>query len=411
MRNKKLSAIKNLMITLSLCALFILSSSCTNRTTKDPSYDYYYFQSQSIFRYHSRDEKHSLLLSIPTAYHIEKMKISPLQQYIAFTATHEGKTVLFLCDMDGSNMRRLIEGDSLRFDWSPTEDKLGIIQQQDRANFFYLTPHEIDTAVLIAEADAFQWSPHGKYLSLERKNLSSADYSIIHHDGTGLRHIHRGEFLSWSDDGQHLFFTETTLHNLVFKAYHYSGTLTSERLFSINADIKLRNSAYEKKTLISYVSDGSRLLEWYDPRKNQWDLHEDMMVQDYIRSHDPDSFWELWLSTSEGLQELYFNSDEGLQLITQSEQVHILSLSPNESRMICLSQNGSQKLLYAVNTSEKTWEFIGSGENIREIIWHPDSSRVAINLDQRLLLVSFKYNMMVTITESSLFLNWKYIAE
>ena len=189
---------KNRSLFLSVISLLVLSflislTSCSLKAPGTSKYDYYYFSHQSLFLHQNAKQISSMYLSIPDAYEVLNIQLSPSKKYLAFSAIQDKQQVLFLANSDGSEMKRLHQALEITFEWSPVKDQLAMVERNENSSMFYLAKHEVDQLVLISEADSFTWSPHGLYVCISKKENLAHTLQLIRNDGTGLRYLSQGD--------------------------------------------------------------------------------------------------------------------------------------------------------------------------------------------------------------------------
>jgi hypothetical protein len=403
---KHIYCLLNYGIVLSLSLLLTLSS-CTVVRPNTPIYDYFYFSHQSIFLHKDKKQLSSMLLSIPQAYKVQDVQLSSSKEYFAFSAIQDEQYVLFIAKADGSDMKRIHSAPYINFKWSPTKDQLAFIERNQSSSLFFLTKHEIDQAVLIAEAEAFSWSPHGLYLCLMKKETTSHSLHLIRNDGTGLRFVVKGQFIDWNEDGQFFYVAQHSSSSSKLFVFSYDANLHEEIVYETFSDVKLRNSSEQKSTQFSFTIEQKKQFEHYNPHNKNREIVEKPGVIDFVNGKSEASSWEVFIRQLEDRQELVFNHGNEDQVISQGEHIYFNSFSPDELRIIAIVQNGKQKSVQVIDSTNNTWDFIASGESIGNIIWHVDASRLAINIDQKTLLIVFDQNLMVTTLDDTRFLDWK----
>jgi hypothetical protein len=382
-------------------------TSCSNKTPRPPSYDYYFFSQQSLFLHNSFKQLSSMFLSIPEVYDVQNIQLSPSKKYLAFTANQDGQQVLFISKSDGSEVKRLHQALNIFFEWSPTTDQIAMIERNNHSSMFYLTKHEVNDLVLIAEADSFSWSPHGLYLCIIQKTQDQASLQLIRNDGTGLRYLSQGQFLAWHHDGQFIYTVQNGSNSSKLNVFHYEAILHDEINLNSSSEIQIRHSKITKQALLTYTSQNQRVFEYYNPHEKKRIPIEQTGLIDFLISTDEANQWKLSIRDIEQRQELVFYDGKEDQVVSQGEQIYFASISPNESKVIAIVQNGSQKSIHVLDLERQAFDLVASGENLGDIIWHEDSSRLALNLDQKTLLMVFTQNLAVTTFDDMKFLCWK----
>lgn len=348
-----------------------------------------------------------MYLSIPEAYDVQKIQLSPSKKYLAFTAKQDDHQVLFISKSDGSDLKRLHQALSIYFEWSPTRDQIALIERNNSSSMFYLTKHEVDDLVLITEADMFSWSPHGLYLCIIQKTQDQSSLQLIRNDGTGLRYLTQGQFLAWHNDGQFIYTVQDSPNFSKLKVFHYEAVLHDEISLDSPSEIHIRHSKIAKQTLLTYENEHQRVFEYYDPHEKKRSTIEEAGISDFLISNDVANPWKLSIREIEHRQELVFYDGKEDQVVSQGEHIYFASISPNESKVIAIVQNGSQKSIHVLDLERQAFDLVSSGESVGEIIWHKDSSRLALNLDQKTLLMVFTQNLAVTTLDDMHFLCWK----
>ncbi len=381
---------------------------CTEKKTTQPLYDYYFVHHQSLMVYQDKTESRSKFLSVPGQYQLEQMKLSSDRKYVAFLATYLDRQILFIADANGANMRRIMDGKKIIFDGSPHFSRMGIVQVEEDFQFFYLFDHHDQEPRLIAEADDFTWSPSGAYACLHSHASDNPGQYIVHQDGSGLRHIAEGHFLGWTSDGNHFFVQKTLSEEVQLKVYHYDGSFIHERALPMDTQIHFRSSPYEEKILFSFTSPlGSINAEWFDIKSRSWEPQDDSNLIDYIRSHRPEVQWELELLTFEDHNEIAITTPNETETIIKGKSITIISVSPDQSRMICKVKEERGIRIYYIDAMQNFSQKIARGKSVSIPEWHPDSSRVGLSLDDQMMIVEAGINLTIHTYDNSAFLGWK----
>jgi Tol biopolymer transport system component len=404
MKNRYLLSSSSALLAISI---LVLLAGCNFKAPGTAKYDYYYYSHQSLFLHQNAKKISSMYLSIPDAYEVLNIKLSPSKKYLAFSAMQDQQQVLFLANSDGSEMKRLHQALEITFEWSPVKDQLAMIERNINSSMFYLAKHEVDQLVLISEADSFTWSPHGLYLCISKKENLSHILQLIRNDGTGLRYVSQGDFLDWSYDGQFIYVIQYGTLSNKLQVYQYEALLHDEFEFKSSDKIEVHHSENKKNSLFSYTLEHKRVFEYYDPHEKTRVSIEKANILDFVESNNAVNPWELSIRFVNQGQELVFHDGSEDQVISQGERIYFASISLDESKVIAIVQNGTQKSIQVIDTSNKTWDIIASGESIGDLSWHKDSSRLALNLDHKTLLIVFDQNLSVTTLDDINFLTWK----
>ena len=141
---------------------------------------------------------------------------SPDGKQIAFTTTRDGNQEIYLCDADGSNLRRITSHPSIDSHptWSSDGKKIAFtssrfgnmeicVMNADGSDIRRLTDHP-------AMDYQPKWSPDGKWIAFTSTRDGNYEIYIIRPDGMGLRNLTQDPALdkdpAWTPDSSHVTF-------------------------------------------------------------------------------------------------------------------------------------------------------------------------------------------------------------